>query len=76
MLFGFTAWSVPVIMAAASDDVLDPPYAPQGWASPCSSVWGRRWDQAVAGALADAAGGFAVAFLVAAAAAALELWAR
>ncbi len=72
VLFGFTAWSVPVIMAAASDDVLGPRLCPAGLGFITVFLGlGQAVGPSVAGALADAAGGFAVAFLVAAAAAAL-----
>lgn len=72
VLFGFTAWSVPVIMAAASSDVLGPRLCPAGLGFITMFFGiGQAVGPSVAGALADAAGGFAVAFMVAAAAALL-----
>lgn len=72
VLFGLTAWSIPAIMAATCGDVLGPRLAPAalGFITLFFAV-GQTVGPSLAGAIADAAGSFNPAFLLAAAAAAL-----
>jgi len=64
LLFGFTAWSVPAIMAAACGDLLGPRLAPAalGFITLFFGV-GQALGPAVAGYLADARGSFAPGYL-------------
>jgi MFS family permease len=66
-LFGITAWSMPAIMAAACGDVLGARLAPAalGFITVFFGL-GQALGPSVAGALADASGSFAPAFLAAA----------
>lgn len=68
VMFGFTAWSIPAIMAAICGDVLGPRLAPAalGFVTLFFGI-GQALAPGVAGAIADAAGSFAPAFLLAAA---------
>jgi MFS family permease len=72
ILFGLTAWSIPAIMAAACGDVLGPRLAPAalGFITLFFGS-GQALGPMVAGAMADAAGSFTPALLLAAAAALL-----
>jgi len=72
VLFGFTAWSIPAIMAAACGDVLGPRLAPAalGFITLFFGI-GQAVAPGIAGAMADATGSFSSAFLLAAAAALL-----
>jgi len=67
ILFGISAWSIPAIMAAACGDILGPRLAPAalGFLTLFLGV-GQVLGPAVAGAMADGAGSFAPAFLLAA----------
>lgn len=67
VLFGLTAWGVPVIMAAACSDLLGPRMCPAGLGFITLFFGlGQAVGPSVAGALADATGSFQAAFLVAA----------
>ena len=70
VLFGLTAWSVPAIMAAACGDALGPRLAPAGlgFITLFFGV-GQALGPSVAGAIADRAGSFSPALLLAAGAA-------
>jgi MFS family permease len=72
ILFGLTAWSIPAIMAAACGDVLGPRLAPAalGFITLFFGS-GQALGPMVAGAMADAAGSFTPALLLAAAVALL-----
>jgi predicted MFS family arabinose efflux permease len=65
VLFGFTAWSAPAIMAAACGDLLGPRLAPAalGFITLFFGV-GQALGPAVAGWLGDAHGSFAPGYLV------------
>jgi MFS family permease len=67
VLFGLTAWSIPAIMAATCGDVLGSRLAPAalGFVTLFFGV-GQALAPGIAGAIADAAGSFAPAFLLAA----------
>jgi len=67
VLFGFTAWSIPAIMAAACGDVLGPRLAPAalGFVTLFFGI-GQALGPSVAGAMADAAQSFAPVFVMAA----------
>ncbi len=67
LLFGLTAWSIPAIMAATCGDVLGAKMAPAalGFITLFFGI-GQALGPSVAGALADAAGSFNPAFLLAA----------
>jgi len=67
VLFGLTAWSIPAIMAAACGDALGSRLAPAalGFVTLFFAI-GQSAAPTVAGALADATGGFGPAFLLAA----------
>lgn len=67
-LFGFTAWSIPAIMAAVCGDVVGPRLAPAalGFVTLFFGV-GQALGPSVAGALADASGTFTGGLLLAAA---------
>ena len=67
VLFGLTAWSIPAIMAAICGDVLGPRLAPAalGFITLFFGI-GQSVAPGVAGAMADAAGSFAPAYLLAA----------
>jgi len=66
VLFGLTAWSIPAIMAAACGDIMSPRMAPAalGFITLFFGI-GQAIGPSVAGAIADAAGSFAPAFLLA-----------
>jgi MFS family permease len=66
LLFGISAWSIPAIMAATCGDVLGPRLAPAalGFVTLFFGA-GQAIAPSVAGAIADAAGSFALAFLLA-----------
>jgi hypothetical protein len=66
ILFGLAAWSVPAIMAATCGDVLGPRLAPAalGFITLFFGL-GQAIGPSVAGALADAAGVFTPAFMLA-----------
>jgi MFS family permease len=66
VLFGLTAWSIPAIMAAACGDVLGAKLAPAalGFITLFFGI-GQAVGPSVAGAIADAAGTFDPAFLLA-----------
>jgi len=66
ILFGLTAWSIPGIMAAACGDVLGSRLAPAalGFITLFFGI-GQAVGPSVAGAMADAAGSFSSAFLLA-----------
>ncbi|MCE5252245.1 MFS transporter [bacterium] len=66
VLFGLTAWSIPAIMAATCGDVLGPRLAPAalGFITLFFGI-GQAIGPSVAGAMADAAGSFGPAFLLA-----------
>jgi MFS family permease len=66
LLFGISAWSIPAIMAAACGDVLGPRLAPAalGFITLFFST-GQAIAPSVAGAMADAAGSFTPALLLA-----------
>ena len=66
VLFGLTAWSIPAIMAAACGDVLGAKMAPAalGFITLFFGI-GQAVGPSVAGAMADATGTFAPAFLLA-----------
>jgi MFS family permease len=66
VLFGLTAWSIPGIMAATCGDVCGPRLAPAalGFVTLFFGT-GQALAPGVAGAIADAAGSFAPAFLLA-----------
>jgi len=66
VLFGLTAWSIPAIMAAACGDVLGAKMAPAalGFITLFFGI-GQAVGPSVAGAIADAAGTFDPAFLLA-----------
>jgi MFS family permease len=72
VLFGLTAWSIPGIVAAACGDYLGPRMAPValGFATLFFGL-GQAAGPSVAGAIADATGSFAPAFLMVAGAALL-----
>lgn len=72
ILFGLTAWSIPAIMAAACGDVLGSRLAPAalGFITLFFGI-GQAVAPSIAGAIADATGSFAPAFLLAAGVAAL-----
>lgn len=72
VLFGITAWSIPTIMAATCADAVGPRLAPAalGLVTLFFGV-GQAVGPTVAGAIADAAGGFSIAFWLAAAVALL-----
>jgi len=67
VLFGLAAWSIPAIMAATCGDVLGPRLAPAalGFVTLFFGV-GQALAPSVAGAMADRAGSFAPAYLLAA----------
>jgi MFS family permease len=67
VLFGLTAWSIPAIMAATCGDVLGSRLAPAalGFVTLFFGV-GQAIAPGIAGAIADVAGSFAPAFLLAA----------
>lgn len=67
VLFGLTAWSIPAIMAAICGDVLGPRLAPAalGFITLFFGI-GQAVAPGVAGAMADGAGSFAPAYLLAA----------
>ncbi len=67
VLFGFSAWSIPAIMAAACGDVLGPRLAPAalGLITLLFGV-GQAVAPSIAGAMADASGSFSSALLLAA----------
>lgn len=67
LIFGISAWSIPAIMAATCGDVLGPRLAPAalGFITLFFGL-GQAVAPGVAGALADAAGSFVPAYLVAA----------
>lgn len=67
VLYGLTAWSIPAIMAAACGDVLGPRLAPAalGFITLFFGI-GQAVGPSVAGAMADAAGSFYTAYLLAA----------
>lgn len=68
ILFGLTAWSIPAIMAATCGDVLGPRLAPAGLGFITLFFGiGQAFGPSVAGAMADAAGSFDPAFVLAAA---------
>jgi MFS family permease len=66
ILFGLTAWSIPAIMAAACGDLLGPKMAPAalGFITLFFGI-GQAVGPSVAGAIADSAGTFNPAFLLA-----------
>jgi len=66
VLFGLSAWSIPAIMAAACGDVLGPRMAPAalGFITLFFGI-GQALGPSIAGAIADSAGSFAPAFLLA-----------
>jgi len=66
LLFGVTAWSIPAIMAATCGDMLGPRLAPAalGFITLFFGI-GQAVAPSVAGAMADASGSFAPAFLLA-----------
>jgi MFS family permease len=66
LLFGVTAWSIPAIMAATCGDMLGPRLAPAalGFITLFFGI-GQAVAPSVAGAMADAYGSFAPAFLLA-----------
>lgn len=66
VLFGLTAWSIPAIMAAACGDVFGPRMAPAalGFITLFFGI-GQAAGPSVAGAIADSAGTFKPAFLLA-----------
>lgn len=66
VLFGLTAWSIPAIIAAACGNMLGPQMAPAalGFITLFFSI-GQALGPVVAGALADASGGFAWAYALA-----------
>ena len=66
ILFGLSAWSIPAIMAAACGDVLGPRLAPAalGFITLFFGI-GQALGPSVAGVIADAAGSFSPAFLLA-----------
>jgi predicted MFS family arabinose efflux permease len=66
LLFGITAWSIPAVMAAACGDVLGPRLAPAalGFITLFFGI-GQALGPGVAGAMADASGSFAPAYLLA-----------
>jgi len=66
LLFGLTAWSIPAIMAAACGDMLGPRLAPAalGFITLFFGI-GQTVAPGIAGAIADKAGSFAPAFLLA-----------
>jgi len=68
ILFGLTAWSIPAIMAAACGDVLGARMAPAalGFLTLFFGV-GQAVGPSVAGAMADAAGSFVPAYMLASA---------
>ena len=67
ILFGLTAWSIPAIMAAACGDILGPRMAPAGLGLITLLFGaGRAAGPSLAGIVADAAGSFSPAFLLAA----------
>jgi len=67
ILFGLTAWSIPAIMAAFCGDLLGPRLAPAGLGFVTLFLGiGQALGPAVAGAIADRAGGFAYAYALAA----------
>ncbi len=68
VLFGISAWSIPAIMAATCGDVLGPRLAPAalGFITLFFGT-GQALGPTVAGAMADASGSFASAYLLAAA---------
>jgi predicted MFS family arabinose efflux permease len=74
VLFGLTAWSIPAIMAAACGDVLGARLAPAalGFITLFFGI-GQAVGPGIAGAMADVAGSFAPAFLLAAGVAFLGL---
>lgn len=67
LIFGISAWSIPAIMAATCGDVLGPRLAPAalGFITLFFGL-GQAVAPGVAGALADAAGSFVPAYLIAA----------
>jgi MFS family permease len=68
ILFGLTAWSIPAIMAATCGDVLGPRLAPAAFGFLTLFFGsGQAIGPSLAGAIADAAGSFSPAFLLAAA---------
>lgn len=68
LLFGLAAWSIPAIMAAACGDMLGPRLAPAalGFITLFFGI-GQAIAPGIAGAMADASGSFAPAFLLASA---------
>jgi MFS family permease len=67
ILFGLTAWSIPAIMAATCGDVLGPRLAPAAFGFLTLFFGsGQAIGPSLAGAIADAAGSFTPAFLLAA----------
>lgn len=67
ILFGLTAWSIPAIMAAFCGDLLGPRLAPAGLGFVTLFLGiGQALGPAVAGAIADRAGGFTWAYALAA----------
>ena len=66
ILFGLSAWSIPAVMAAACGDMLGPKTAPAalGFITLFFGI-GQALGPGIAGALADAAGSFTPAFLLA-----------
>lgn len=67
ILFGLSAWSIPAIMAATCGDLLGPRLAPAalGLITLLFGI-GQAVAPSIAGAMADATGGFFAAFLLAA----------
>lgn len=67
ILFGFTAWSIPAVMAATCGDLLGPKMAPAaiGFITLFFGI-GQALGPYAAGAIADAKGSFSLAFLLAA----------
>jgi len=67
ILFGFSAWSIPAVMAAACGDLVGARFAAAGFGFITLFFGiGQTLGPSVAGALADARGSFAGAFLLAA----------
>jgi MFS family permease len=73
-LFGLAAWSIPGIMAAAVGDYMGPRHAVAGFGT-ITFIFGigQIIGPALAGVLAEAGGGFATSYLLAAALAGLAL---
>jgi sugar phosphate permease len=67
VLFGLGAWSIPAVMAATCGDLLGPRLAPAGLGFiTLFFAFGQAVGPSVAGAIADSAGTFAPAFVLAA----------